>query len=220
MGQPPTRRKSMNNIKELKAQYEQDVANYGREKANSMWEYFKFRDHWTAFLPKEVPPWYVNVEYRRKPQGHKHAELMAQYAEDAKTTDKPWTQWEAYCTQPPRNWFELKSHPAWADDHDYRRKPKPKTNSQVACELLSKVYDALESNWTTIHDVDHIQRLVRDAMELIQPEDKPVPKQHTIVLNTEQLKEVILACDYPDWENEDFLSAERILINALKGEKA
>jgi len=45
------------------------------------------------------------------------------------------------------------------------------------------------------------------------------PKQHTIVLTTEQLKEVILACDYPSWENEDFLSAEQILKNALKGEE-
>jgi hypothetical protein len=54
---------------------------------------------------------------------------------------------------------------------------------------------------------------VWDAMKLIQE-----PKQHTIVLTTEQLGEVILACELVGWENEDFLSAEQILINALKGE--
>jgi ABC-type multidrug transport system ATPase subunit len=57
--------------------------------------------------------------------------------------------------------------------------------------------------------------MVWDAMKLIQE-----TKQHTIVLTTAQLKEVILACDYPSWENEDFLSAEQILINALNGEQA
>jgi hypothetical protein len=215
----------MTNIKELKAQYEKDVTDHGREKANSMWEYEQYGG-WTTFYTTEVPIWYTNVEYRRKrsaylakPQGHKHAELMAQYAEDALTHEKPWTQWEAYCTKPPRNWFALKSHPSWADDHDYRRKPKPKTNSQVACELLGKAYAALEEHSAEICEpnVDHIQRLVWDAMELIQPEDKPAP-QHTIVLTDEQLKEVILACELVGWENEDFLSAERILTNALKGE--
>ena len=41
------------------------------------------------------------------------------------------------------------------------------------------------------------------------------PVQHTIVLNTEQLKEIILACEYPDWENEDFVSGVQVLQNAL-----
>jgi hypothetical protein len=165
----------MTNIKELKAQYEKDVTDHGREKANSMWQHNDYGGCWTTFYTTEVPIWYTNVEYRRKrsaylakpPAGHKHAELMAQYAEDAKTHEKPWTQWEAYCTKPPRNWFELKSHPSWADDHDYRRKPK----------------------------------------------------QHTIVLNTEQLKELVFACSFPGWENEDFVSAKQILTNAL-GERA
>jgi hypothetical protein len=100
---------------------------------------------------------------------HKHAKMMAMYAHDAMQTEKPWKLWEAYSTQPPRNWFELKSHPAWADDHDYRR--------------------------------------------------KPVNRRHNIVLTTEQLKEVVMACAYPSWENEDFVSAKQILTNAL-GERA
>jgi hypothetical protein len=161
----------MNNIKELKAQYEQDVANYGREKANSMWQHNDYGGCWTTFYTTEVPIWYTNVEYRRKrsaylakPQGHKHAELMAQYAEDAKTHEEPWKLWEfkygAY------GWKDCSGSPFWASAIEYRRKPK----------------------------------------------------QHTIVLTDEQLKEVILACELVGWENEDFQSAKQILTNALKGD--
>jgi len=97
---------------------------------------------------------------------HMHAEAMAAYAADAMQTDEPWTRWEA-CA-PIGSWYGLKSHPAWADDHQYRRKPK----------------------------------------------------QHTIVLTTEQLKELVFACTFPGWENEDFQSARTILNNTLKGEQA
>jgi hypothetical protein len=98
---------------------------------------------------------------------HKHAELMAQYAADAMTTDKPWVLWQFKrpCSD---EWLGCGNSPTWYTDHEFRRKPK----------------------------------------------------QHTIVLTTAQLKEVIIACDYPSWENEDFLSAEQILINALNGEQA
>jgi hypothetical protein len=143
---------------------------------------------------------------------HKHAELMAQYAQDAMTTDKPWELWEARAPR-KHDWYTLKSDPCWSVDFEYRRKPK--TNAQIACELLDKAYDALEAHSVEICEpnVDHIQRMVWDARKLIQE-----PKQHTIVLTTEQLGEVILACELVGWENEDFLSAEQILINALKGE--
>jgi hypothetical protein len=143
---------------------------------------------------------------------HKHAELMAQYAQDAMTTDKPWESWEARAPR-KHDWFVMKGDPCWSVDFEYRRKPK--TNAQIACELLDKAYDALEAHSVEICEpnVDHIQRMVWDAMKLIQE-----PKQHTIVLTTEQLGEVILACELVGWENEDFLSAEQILINALKGE--
>jgi hypothetical protein len=46
------------------------------------------------------------------------------------------------------------------------------------------------------------------------------PKQHTIVLTTAQLKEVVMATCHVPWKNEDFLSAEQILLNALNGEQA
>jgi hypothetical protein len=145
---------------------------------------------------------------------HKHAELMAQYAQDAMTTDKPWELWEARAPR-KHDWFVMKGDPCWSVDFAYRRKPK--TNAQIACELLGQAHKALEEHSAEICEpnVDHIQQMVWDAMKLIQE-----TKQHTIVLTTAQLKEVILACDYPSWENEDFLSAEQILLNALNGEQA
>ena len=143
---------------------------------------------------------------------HKHAELMAAYAADAMTTATPWELWEARAPR-KHDWFVMKGDPCWSVDFEYRRKPK--TNAQIACELLNRAYIALEAHSVEICEpnVDHIQRMVWDAMKLIQE-----PKQHTIVLTTAQLKEVVMACDYPSWENEDFLSAEQILINALNGE--
>lgn len=142
---------------------------------------------------------------------HKHAELMAQYAADAMTTDKPWERWEVGSDLD--KWRTLTNPPLWLPTHKYRRK----TNAQIACELLDAAYAALEKHSAEICEpnVDHIQWMVWDAMKLIQ---EPEPKQHTIVLTTEQLKEVILACELVGWENEDFLSAEQILLNALNGE--
>ena len=145
---------------------------------------------------------------------HKHAGHMAAYAADALKTDTPWKFWQF---QRPcfGSWNDCDYHPEWVSECNYRRKPQAGHNSQVACELLGKAYDALEEHSAIICEpnVDHIQRMVWDAMKLIQE-----PKQHTIVLTTEQLGEVILACELVGWENEDFLSAEQILINALKGE--
>jgi hypothetical protein len=41
------------------------------------------------------------------------------------------------------------------------------------------------------------------------------PKQHTVTLNTEQIKEILMACEYPSWENEDFKSGVLALEAAL-----
>jgi len=52
----------------------------------------------------------------------------------------------------------------------------------------------------------------------IDHEYRRVPKQHTIVLTTEQLKEVVIACSNVGWENEDFASAVQLLVKALRVE--
>lgn len=53
--------------------------------------------------------------------GHIHAELMAQYAEDAKEHDRPWELWEH---GDGTEWTNCTTHPGWFSDHLYRRKPR------------------------------------------------------------------------------------------------
>ena len=52
---------------------------------------------------------------------HKHAELMALYAQDAMKTDEPWTRWEYYVSY-NKTWEGLQTHPAWYTQNQYRRK--------------------------------------------------------------------------------------------------
>jgi len=61
------------------------------------------------------------VERAGENKPHPHAELMAQYAEDAKETDKPWERWEVL----GNNGYSimLLSHPTWHPSVVYRRKP-------------------------------------------------------------------------------------------------
>lgn len=59
---------------------------------------------------------------------HVHADLMAEYAKDAQTTDKPWLLWEGKFLFPrekeDKDWCPLNKHPIWATDTEYRRKRK------------------------------------------------------------------------------------------------
>lgn len=54
--------------------------------------------------------------------GHKHAELMLEYAKDAAKTDKPWKLWEGKHDSCD-NWETLGSNPSWSKSFEYRRKP-------------------------------------------------------------------------------------------------
>ena len=69
------------------------------------------------------PKYFELVQEKPQPKakGHPHAELMAQYAEDAKETDKPWERWEVL----GNNGYSimLLSHPTWHPSVVYRRKP-------------------------------------------------------------------------------------------------
>ena len=53
--------------------------------------------------------------------GHIHAELMAQYAEDAKWHERPWELWEH---GDGTEWTNCTAHPCWHKSHIYRRKPR------------------------------------------------------------------------------------------------
>ena len=52
---------------------------------------------------------------------HIHAELMAQYAEDAKQHDEPWELWQHGDHE---TWTSCTTHPSWFSDRFYRRKPR------------------------------------------------------------------------------------------------
>ena len=53
--------------------------------------------------------------------GHIHAELMAQYAEDAKVHDEPWKLWQHGVNG---TWVNCESHPSWSSNNQYRHKPR------------------------------------------------------------------------------------------------
>lgn len=53
--------------------------------------------------------------------GHIHAELMAQYAEDAKQHDEPWELWQH---DGRGTWVDCVCHPSWWSHTQYRRKPR------------------------------------------------------------------------------------------------
>ena len=99
--------------------------------------------------------------------GHKHAGHMAAYAADAMETDRPWVRWEVGSDLD--KWRTLVNQPLWLPTHKYRRK----TNEQIACELLATAHKALEAHSVEICEpnVDHIQRMVWDAIKLLEQQE-------------------------------------------------
>lgn len=65
---------------------------------------------------------FLELVYEPEQQGHIHAELMAMYAEDAKTHAEPWKLWEFRIEG--FAWCHCTHHPHWDEASDYRRKPK------------------------------------------------------------------------------------------------
>ena len=55
---------------------------------------------------------------------HKHAHLMAQYAQDALETDKPWERWE---WKGGGGWYPLANEFTFSIHYEYRRKPQTLT---------------------------------------------------------------------------------------------
>lgn len=54
---------------------------------------------------------------------HPHAELMTQYARDAKLSSTPWNLWEVKA-EGATKWANLYRNPRWVDTASYRRKPE------------------------------------------------------------------------------------------------
>ena len=65
---------------------------------------------------------------------HKHAALIAQYAQDWAETDKPWERWEVAASV---NKFDsLSNHPDWHEEYEYRRKQHTLTYSVTIPEPM------------------------------------------------------------------------------------
>ena len=98
---------------------------------------------------------------------HKHSHAMAAYAADAMQTDEPWTRWAA-CA-PLGSWYGLKSHPAWADDHNYRRK----TNEVIMIGMLKRardqLYDIQDGNGLNLDDP---MELIHEVMKTLNRKDE------------------------------------------------
>ena len=64
---------------------------------------------------------YKEIQFPLPTTGHPHAELMAQYAEDAKTHAEPWKLWQI---KGKGDWVSCPLNPNWVVTKEYRRKPK------------------------------------------------------------------------------------------------
>lgn len=76
---------------------------------------------------------------------HIHAELMAQYAQDALITDTPWELWE----HKPLSifpWVRLGSHPKWIGTCEYRRNSKVINININGFEVPEPIREPLELN--------------------------------------------------------------------------
>ena len=76
---------------------------------------------------------------------HKHAHLMAQYAQDAAETDKPWERWEVAASS--NKWGLLFKHPRWVLGRDYRRKPRTLTYTVTIPEPLREAPEIDKTYW-------------------------------------------------------------------------
>ena len=76
------------------------------------------------------------IEVREEQQGHIHADLMLQYAQDAMETDKPWERWEVYGKITGR-WIPLSECLSFLPENQYRRKPKILSVTLASGEVVS-----------------------------------------------------------------------------------
>lgn len=75
----------------------------------------------------------------KKVEGHRHAKLMMEYAQDCLVNSRAYEKWEySHSSSSPIKWMSLNCHPMWEPECDYRRKtptitiggvdvPKPET---------------------------------------------------------------------------------------------
>lgn len=109
---------------------------------------------------------------------HPHAELMAEYAKDALSTDKPWELWQFQ--DGTFEWADLWNHPQWNSHCSYRRKPK-QSDAKKYGVAVGDVWKVCQYN-----------RLYTVARVLYQGIDKP-KKVHLVWGDT--MTNSIIACE-------------------------
>lgn len=117
--------------------------------------------------PKE----FLDLVYEPEHQGHIHAHLMAQYAEDAKTSRKPWELWQHRTGS--SEWTNCTSHTGWDAISEYRRKPKTKLIHGIEIPDISFIPKENENYYCPaidlpeLYDADYYERgFLRDEMRI------------------------------------------------------
>lgn len=131
----------------LRAVYEHNAAKNPEE-----WKNWQYKGPHGPWYDCRMPPiWHESTRFRRKPTGHVHAELMAQYAEDAKTSPEPWVNWERRSTFAAEQHFHpLAGAPTWDPHSEYRRKPEPQVETHpytITCTMVINATDSDDAAW-------------------------------------------------------------------------
>ena len=82
---------------------------------------------------------------------HKHAALMAQYAQDAAETDTPWERWEVYNQNGFSKWIAIGCQPIWNLACEYRRKPRTLTYTITIPEPLREAPEVGKTYYVAAH---------------------------------------------------------------------
>ena len=77
---------------------------------------------------------------------HKHAHLMAQYAQDAAETETPWERWQFRGLDTER-WRDCTCGIGFSNLCEYRRKPRTMTYTVTIPEPLREVPEMLGRYW-------------------------------------------------------------------------
>lgn len=114
---------------------------------------------------------FLSMVYEPVQQGHVHADLMALYAEDAKTNAEPWKLWQIKSGS--SDWISCKFSPAWDTSCEFRRKPKTHTVNGVEVPDLRiklKVGDRFYLVDPTEPEFTHIYKSTNDSFETMWAE--------------------------------------------------
>ena len=85
---------------------------------------------------------------------HKHAHLMAQYAQDALETETPWTRWQVLRLDAGGQWVDCFISIGWGVESEYRRKPRTLTYTVTIPEPLRKAPETGSWYWLAETAID------------------------------------------------------------------